>query len=72
MARQRQSAPPRPLAPGDVVATFCEELQQWTAAQVTDLDIDTGTAGVLDLDWAGPEPTTLADLGAVDGMSGLI
>lgn len=65
MARQRQSAPPRPLAPGDVVATFSEELQQWTAAQVTDLDIDTGTAGVLDLDWAGPEPATLADLGAV-------
>lgn len=65
MANSRQSAPPRLLAPGDVVAAFCERLGEWSAAQVTDLSTDWETAGLLDLDWSGPEPTTVADLGSV-------
>ena len=57
------SVPPRPLAPGDVVAAFSEALGERAAAQVTDLDPDWKKAGVLDLDWSGPEPASVADLG---------
>jgi hypothetical protein len=63
MATRKPSAPPRPLAPGDVVAGFCEVLGEWAATQVTDLDPERKTAGVLDLDWSGPEPSSVADLG---------
>jgi hypothetical protein len=63
MATRMLSVPPRPLAPGDVVAAFCEALGEWSAAQVTDLDPHWKTAGVLDLDWSGPEPASVADLG---------
>lgn len=63
MATRMPSVPPRPLAPGDVVAGFCEALGEWAAAQVTGLDPDWKTAGVLDLDWSGPEPSSVTDLG---------
>jgi hypothetical protein len=63
MATRKPSVPPRPLAPGDIVAGFCEALGEWTAAQVTDLDPAWKTAGVLDLDWSGPEPASVTNLG---------
>jgi hypothetical protein len=63
MATREPSAPPRPLAPGNIVAAFCESLGEWAAAQVTDLDPEWKTAGVLDLDWSGPEPASVTDLG---------
>lgn len=63
MATRKPSVPPRPLAPGDIVAGFCEALGEWAAAQVTDLDPEWKTAGVLDLDWSGPEPSSVTDLG---------
>ena len=68
MTRKREAAPPRPIAPGDVVAAYSEELGEWTAAQVTDLDPAWRTAGVLELDWSGPEPSTVEDL---DGLAPL-
>ncbi|HUN35881.1 MAG TPA: hypothetical protein VMU95_28110 [Trebonia sp.] len=63
MAPRMPSAPPRPIAPGDVVAAFSEQLGQWSAAQITDLSQQWKTAGVLELDWSGPEPASVADLG---------
>ena len=62
MPTRMPSVPPRPLSPGDVVAAFCEALGEWAAAQITDLDRRWKTAGVLDLDWSGPEPVSLTDL----------
>ncbi|MFI5908597.1 hypothetical protein [Dactylosporangium sp. NPDC051541] len=59
----RERLPPRAVAPGDVVAAYSEELGEWTAAQVTNLDPAGRTTGVLELDWSGPEPSSLADLG---------
>lgn len=56
-------APPRSIEPGDVVACYCEELEQWTAAQLTDLNPSWKTVGVLELDWSGPEPASVKDLG---------
>lgn len=58
----------RPLAPGDIVAAFSEHLDEWTAAQITDLDPESQSAGVLDLDWSGPEPASVADLGQVEAL----
>jgi hypothetical protein len=63
MTTRKPSVPPRPLAPGDIVAGFSEALGEWAAAQVTDLDPGWKTAGLLDLDWSGPEPSSVADLG---------
>jgi hypothetical protein len=63
MASRIPSVPPRPLAPGDIVVAFCEALGEWAAAQITDLDPEWKSAGVLDLDWSGPEPASLTDLG---------
>ena len=63
MPTRKPSVPPRPLAPGDIVAGFCEALGEWAAAQVTDLDPERKTAGVLDLDWSGPEPSSVTGLG---------
>ncbi len=45
------------------MVAFSDELAEWTAAQVTDLDSAMGTAAVLDLDWAGPQPESLEELG---------
>lgn len=63
MTNRGQVAPPRHIEPGDVVAAFSEHLGEWTAAQITDLDPGWPSAGVLELDWSGPEPTSVADLG---------
>src|SRR5438445_9987180 len=38
--------PPRSIQPGDVVAHFSEELGEWTAAQLTDLNDSWKTVGV--------------------------
>jgi hypothetical protein len=63
MTGRREASPPRPIAPGDIVAAYSEALGEWTAAQVTDLDPSWPSAGVLDMDWSGPEPYSVEDLG---------
>lgn len=45
------------------MATYSEELEEWTAAQITDLDVAEKTAGVLELNWSGPEPSSVDELG---------
>ncbi|MFD0076445.1 hypothetical protein ACFVIY_28830 [Streptomyces sp. NPDC127166] len=57
--------PPRPLAAGDVVALYSEALGAWSASQVTGIDAAAKCAAVLELDWSGPEPAAVADLGDV-------
>ncbi|MCZ4102270.1 hypothetical protein [Streptomyces sp. H39-C1] len=69
MATLKEPTPPRPIAPGDVVAAFSEYLGEWTAAQITNLDPDHQLAGVLHLDWSGPEPVSVAELGEVVPLS---
>ncbi|USQ86083.1 hypothetical protein NFX46_21620 [Streptomyces phaeoluteigriseus] len=69
MATLQAPTPPRRIVPGDVVAAFSEYLGEWTAAQITHLDPDHQLAGVLHLDWSGPEPTSVADLGEVAPLS---
>ncbi|MFC1406458.1 MULTISPECIES: hypothetical protein [Streptacidiphilus] len=64
-----KATPPRPIAPGDVVAAFSEHLGEWTAAQITGLDPDHQLVGVLHLDWSGPEPMSVAELGDVGPIS---
>lgn len=71
MTRQREAAPPRPIAPGDVVAAYSEQLGEWTVAQVTDLNPDWRTAGVLELDWSGAEPFSLDDIGDLGELTPL-
>jgi hypothetical protein len=68
MASQKPSGPPRPISPGDIVAAFSDSLGEWTAGQIIDLDADWKTAGVLELNWSGREPTTVADLGVVSAL----
>lgn len=58
-------APPRPIAPGDVVAAYSRMLGEWAAAQIIQLDPTHQKAAVLELDWSGPEPSSVADLGEV-------
>jgi hypothetical protein len=48
-----------------VVTAFCDRLGEWTAAQITRLDVEWRTAGVLEIDWSGPEPASVVDLGEV-------
>jgi hypothetical protein len=57
--------PPRSLGPGDVVTAYSRHLRQWTVAQITNLDEAHATAGILELDWSGPRPTTVEGLGDV-------
>lgn len=45
-----------------MVGAYSEALGEWTAAQVTDLDPAWRTAGVLELDWSGAEPSSVEDL----------
>jgi len=69
MARDSKgTSPPRSIAPGDVVACFADELGEWTAAQITNLDPSSKAASVLDLDWSGPEPSSVADLGPITAL----
>ncbi|MFZ1286888.1 MAG: hypothetical protein WAR57_07610, partial [Candidatus Phosphoribacter sp.] len=66
MTSRATPGPPRPIAVGDIVATYSEPLRAWTAAQITGLGARCGAdsqAGVLDLDWSGPEPESMGDLG---------
>ncbi|MGZ3143788.1 hypothetical protein ACVDFE_17685 [Lentzea chajnantorensis] len=65
MAAKSSSSPPRPIEVGDVVAAYSDALGEWTAAQITGIDEDWKKADVLDLDWSGPEPTSLLDLGDI-------
>jgi hypothetical protein len=65
MSIRKQPTPPRPLKIGDVVAAHSRDLGEWTAAQIIRLDADSQTAAVLELDWSGPEPSSVADLGDV-------
>ncbi|GAA1540964.1 hypothetical protein GCM10009678_24300 [Actinomadura kijaniata] len=65
VAMPRQRVPPRPIAPGDIVTRHSPILNAWVAAQITHLDPEAETAAVLTLDWSGPEPATVADLGDV-------
>ncbi|MFF3726947.1 hypothetical protein ACFYYM_31795 [Streptomyces erythrochromogenes] len=60
--------PPRPVAVGDVVAVYSEALGAWTASQITGIDAAAQCAAVLELDWSGPEPATVADLGDVQPL----
>jgi hypothetical protein len=64
----RGSTPPRPIAPGDIVTCFSDDLDEWTAAQITDLNPSWKTAGVLELNWSGPEPSSVEDLGRVSPL----
>ncbi|MFI0444059.1 hypothetical protein [Actinomadura sp. 6N118] len=65
MSIRKQLVPPRPLAVGDVVAAHSRDLGEWTAAQIIRINADSQTAAVLELDWSGPEPSSVADLGDV-------
>jgi hypothetical protein len=51
------------------VVCFSDDLDEWTAAQITDLNSSWKTAGVLELDWSGPEPTSVKDLGRVSPLA---
>ncbi|MFF3216952.1 hypothetical protein ACFYYB_40810 [Streptomyces sp. NPDC002886] len=64
----RRDQPPRPVAVGDVVAVYSEALGAWTASQVTGIDVAQKCAAVLELDWSGPKPETVADLGDVQPL----
>lgn len=61
----RRDQPPRPVAVGDVVAVYSQALGAWTASQVTGIDAAAQCAAVVELDWSGPEPGAVADLGDV-------
>ncbi|MET8438116.1 hypothetical protein ABZV61_36360 [Streptomyces sp900116325] len=65
MSIRKQAAPPRRLTVGDVVAAHSWDLGEWTVAQIVQLDAASQTAAVLELDWSGPEPSSVADLGDV-------
>lgn len=60
-----ESVPPRPIAARDIVAAYSDDLGEWTAAQITDIDPSWKTVGVLELDWSGEEPASVADLGTM-------
>lgn len=63
-----QTVPTPPLAVGDIVVTEHEHVGGWVAAQVTAVDPKHQTVALLDLDWSGPEPADVADLGAVQPL----
>jgi hypothetical protein len=50
------------------VACLSDDLGEWTAAQITDLNPSWKTAGVLELNWSGPEPSSVKDLGRVSPL----
>lgn len=57
------SQPPRALEPGDVVAAYSEPVGEWIAEQIIGLFPDQRSVAVAQLDWSGPEPADVADLG---------
>ncbi|MEU6424259.1 hypothetical protein ABZ860_00060 [Microbispora sp. NPDC046973] len=50
------------------MAAFSDVLDAWTVAQITDLNPEWEAAGVLELNWSGPEPSSVADLGEVSAL----
>ena len=70
MVNRKPSVPPRPIAPGDVVVAYSAALGEWGAAQITELDPETRRVGLIQLDWSGPEPSSLADLGDPEPLCG--
>jgi hypothetical protein len=60
-----RSGPPRPLNVGDIVTCYHHLLGEWTAAQITDVQHEWKQVAVLELDWSGPEPSSVQDLGEV-------
>jgi hypothetical protein len=68
MSPQHELSPPRPIAPGDVVAGYSDELGEWTAAQITGLNQNERTAGVVYLNWSGAEPSSLDELGPLEPL----
>lgn len=65
MSSRSPVGPPRPLFAGDIVVAHSAYVDAWSAAQIIRTDASTRTAAVLELDWSGPEPTSVADLGDV-------
>lgn len=65
MPPPRSADPPRPIAAGDIVTGYGDRLGEWTAAQITGIDPHRHTVGLLDLDWSGPQPTSVGDLGTL-------
>jgi tetratricopeptide (TPR) repeat protein len=63
--------PPRPLATGDIVATYSEQLGEWTAGQVVGFGHIPEKVRIIDLDWSGAEPVTVADLGGAVPLTGV-
>ncbi len=70
MPNSKPSVPPRPIAPGDVVVAYSAALGEWGAAQITELDPAGRRVGVIQLDWSGPEPESVADLGNPQPLCG--
>ena len=60
--------PPRPLNVGDIVVCRHDVLGEWVAAQITEIDPDRRKVGVLELDWSGPEPSTVDDVGTAGAL----
>ncbi|EWS99809.1 hypothetical protein N865_20675 [Intrasporangium oryzae NRRL B-24470] len=50
------------------MATYCPELGEWSAAQIISVHDRSQDADVLDLDWSGPEPHNVADLGPLSAL----
>src|SRR5262249_12408380 len=64
--------PLRPLNVGDIVVCRHDVLGEWVAAPITEIDPDWRKVGVLELDWSGPEPSTVDDVGTAGGSGSLI
>lgn len=61
----QRPGPPRPLAIGDIVTCYNRLLGEWSAAQINEIKDEWKQIGLIDLDWSGPEPTSVDDLGGV-------
>jgi hypothetical protein len=59
------------LATRDIVATYSEQLGEWTAGQVVGFGPIPEKVRIIDLDWSGPEPATVADLGGAAPLTGV-
>lgn len=60
----------RALAPGDVVAAYSERVGEWIAEQVVGVSPEEKSVAVVQLDWSGPEPRHVADLGELVLLDG--
>lgn len=47
---------------------YSEALGAWTASQITGIDAAAQCAAVVELDWSGPKPVTVSDLGDVQPL----